>query len=154
MEIIQYPNRILRTPTKKVTKFDKKLKLIIEKMKKIMVKKNGVGIAANQIGYPFSIFLAKPKNKFYIFINPELEKGKNEVIKEEGCLSIQNRWGLVKRFEEVKVKFQDLRGKIKTLKAKGLLAQIIQHEIDHLNGILFIDKAIEVYEIKNNEKEA
>lgn len=153
MEIIQYPNKILKVPTQKITKFDKRLKLIIEKMKKIMVKEGGIGISANQVGYPYAVFLARPKNKFYIFINPELEKGGNETIKEEGCLSIKNKWGLVKRYEEVKIKFQDLKGKTKRLKAKGLLAHIIQHELDHLNGILFIDKAIEIYKIKNNEKE-
>lgn len=152
MEIIQYPHNILTKPAKKVTKFDKNLKLIIEKMKKVMVKAGGIGLSANQIGYSLSICLAKPKNKFYIFINPEIEKGWDEEIKEEGCLSIKNKWGLVKRYKKIKVKFQDIKGKTKTLKAEGLLAHIIQHEIDHLNGVLFIDKAIEIYEIKENEK--
>lgn len=153
MEIIQYPNKILKIPTEQVTKFDKELKLIIEKMKRALVKTGGIGISANQIGYPLSIFLARPKDKFYIFINPLLKNGKKEIINEEGCLSIKNKWGLVKRFAEVKIKFQDLRGKTKSLKAKGLLAQIIQHELDHLMGILFIDKAIEIYEIKEKNEE-
>lgn len=154
MELLKYPdsNNILRQKTQKVEIFNKDLKKIINEMKKILVKYNGLALAANQIGINLSIFIAKPKSKFYIFINPELIDGKKESIKEEGCLSIDKKWGLVKRFEEVKIKYQDIKGKAKTLKAKGLLAHIIQHEIDHLNGVLFIDKALEIYEIKNNDE--
>lgn len=147
-------SKILREKTKRVEVFNKELKDLINQMKKILTKYNGLGLAANQIGVDLSVFIAKPKDKFYVFINPELIETKKEAIKEEGCLSIDNVWGLVKRFEEVKIKFQNTEGKIKTLKAKGLLAHIIQHEIDHLNGVLFIDKAIEIYKIENNGKEA
>ena len=158
MEILKLDDseksNILRKKTKKVEVFDRNLKNLINQMKKILTKYKGLGLAANQIGVNLSLFIAKPKDKFYVFINPELIEGKNETIKEEGCLSIDNVWGLVKRFEEVKIKFQNAEGKTKTLKAKGLLAHIIQHEIDHLNGILFIDKAIEIYKIENNGKEA
>jgi len=158
MEIIKLSDSkksdILRKKTKKVEIFDKKLKDIVNIMKRVLVKYGGLGLAGNQIGFDLSIFIAKPKDKFYVFINPELIEGKKETVKEEGCLSIENAWGLVKRFEEVKIKYQNLEGKTKTLKAKGLLAHIIQHEIDHLNGLLFIDKAIEIYKVENNEKEA
>ena len=158
MEVLKLDNsersKILRQKTKRVEIFDKNLKELINSMKKILIKYGGLGIAANQVGIDLSIFIAKPKDKFYVFINPELIEGKNETIKEEGCLSIDNLWGLVKRFEEIKIKYQNIEGKTKTLKAKGLLAHIIQHEIDHLNGILFIDKAIEIYKISENGKEA
>jgi len=150
MEILQYPNELLKKPTKKVEKIDKNIRKIINEMKKIMVKEGGIGLSANQIGYDLSIFIAKPKEKFYVFINPEIIEGKKPSLKEEGCLSLKNKWGFVERFEEVKIKYRDLRGKTKTLKAKGLLAHIIQHEIDHLNGILFIEKAKDIYEIKND----
>jgi len=156
--IIFYPNDILKTETKKVVKFDRNLANLINKMKKIMVLNSGVGLAANQIGFDISLFIAKPKDKFYVFINPEIISFHKEEIKEEGCLSIPNKWGLVKRYNEVKISFCDLKGKKHTLKAKGLLAHIIQHEIDHLNGILFIDKALEIYNIdkdnlyKNDKK--
>jgi peptide deformylase len=149
-KIILYPNDILKKKTQNVVNFDKSLNNIINKMKKIMVLNSGVGLAANQVGLELSLFIAKPKDKFYVFINPEIISFKDEEIKEEGCLSIPNKWGIVKRYNEVKIKFYDLRGRKHTLKTKGLLAHIIQHEIDHLNGILFIEKALEVYDINSD----
>jgi peptide deformylase len=151
MEIVQYPNPILKKETKKVESIDKNIKQIVEKMKRIMVKEGGIGLSANQIGIDLAIFIAKPKDKFYVFINPEIIETKGEEIKEEGCLSIKNKYGLVKRAKEVKIKYQTLSGKEKIMKAKGLLAHIIQHEYDHLKGILFIDKAIQIYEINSND---
>jgi peptide deformylase len=145
MKIVLHPNKILREKTEKVEKIDKEIKDLIKEMKKIMIQQNGVGLAANQIGKNLSIFVAYDNKKFYTFINPEIVKfsGKEKIM-EEGCLSVPNVWGQIKRYEGVVVSYQDLFGKKKKLKARGLLAQIIQHEIDHLNGVLFIDKAIEV----------
>ena len=120
-------------------------------MKEIMVKESGIGLSANQIGIDLAIFIAKPKDKFYVFINPEIIETKGEELKEEGCLSIANKYGIVKRAKEVKIKYQTLSRKEKTMKAKGLLAHIIQHEYDHLKGILFIDKAVEIYDINSND---
>ncbi|GIW65869.1 MAG: peptide deformylase [Candidatus Parcubacteria bacterium] len=150
MNLIYYPNKILKIKTKKVEAFDKNLSNIIKEMKELMVKNNGVGLAANQVDLDLSLFIAKPKDKFYIFINPEIMLAEEEEIKEEGCLSIPNKWGLVKRYKKIKIQYQDIKGKKRTLKASGLLAHIIQHEIDHLSGILFIDKAIEIYNLKND----
>ncbi len=145
MEIVLHPNKILREKTEKVEKIDKEIKELVKEMRKIMIQHNGVGLAANQIGKNLSIFVAYDNKKFYTFINPEIVKffGKEKIM-EEGCLSVPNVWGQIKRYEGVVISYQDLFGKKKKLKAKGLLAQIIQHEIDHLNGVLFIDKAIEV----------
>jgi peptide deformylase len=145
MEIVKHPNKILREKTEKVEKIDKEIKELVKEMRKIMIQHNGVGLAANQIGKNLSIFVAYDNKKFYTFINPEIVKffGKENIM-EEGCLSVPNVWGQIKRYEGVIINYQDLFGKNKKLKAKGLLAQIIQHEIDHLNGVLFIDKAIEV----------
>lgn len=150
LKIFTYPNKILKIKTKSIELFDNKLYEIVTQMKKIMLENNGVGLAANQVGLDLSLFIARPKEKFYIFINPEIIEQKEEEIKEEGCLSLPNKWGLVKRFNKIKIKYQDLKGKKKTLKTSGLLAHIIQHEIDHLNGILFIDKALEIYNLKND----
>jgi peptide deformylase len=145
MDIVLHPNKILREKAEKVEKIDKEVKELVKEMKKIMIQHNGVGLAANQIGKNLSIFVAYDNKKFYTFINPQIVKffGKEKIM-EEGCLSIPNVWGQIKRYEGVVVSYQDLFGKNKKLRAKGLLAQIIQHEIDHLNGALFIDKAIEV----------
>jgi peptide deformylase len=151
MSIIIYPNQILREKTQKVEKIDKNIKKLINEMKKIMLQNNGVGLAANQIGVNLSIFVAYDyeKEQFYTFINPNIIKFLGqEKIMDEGCLSIPNKWGQVKRYEGVIIEYEDLFGKKKKLRAKGLLAQIIQHEIDHLNGILFIDKTKNIIDLK------
>ena len=149
MDIVLHPNKILREKAEKVEKIDKEVKELVKEMKKIMIQHNGVGLAANQIGKNLSIFVAYDNKKFYTFINPQIVKffGKEKIM-EEGCLSIPNVWGQIKRYEGVVVSYQDLFGKNKKLRTKGLLAQIIQHEIDHLNGVLFIDKAVEVMDLK------
>ncbi len=151
MSIITYPNQILREKTQKVEKIDKNIKKLINEMKKIMLQNNGVGLAANQIGINLSIFVAYDyeKEKFYTFINPNIIKFLGqEKIMDEGCLSIPDKWGQVKRYEGVVIEYEDLFGKKKKLRVNGLLAQIIQHEIDHLNGILFIDKTKNIIDLK------
>lgn len=153
MKIITYPNPILKEKTKPVEKIDKKIKSLVEEMKKTMIENYGVGLAANQIGESLSIFIAQDKNKILTFINPKIIKFKGEEkIVEEGCLSVPNIFGYLKRYPEVIVEYQDIWNKKKKLKAKGLLSQIIQHEIDHLEGILFFEKAIEIFKIEKIDK--
>lgn len=153
MEIITYPNQNLKEKTKPVEKIDKDIRELVERMKKTMIENRGVGLAANQIGESLAIFIAQDKNRIITFVNPKIIKfiGKEKII-EEGCLSVPNIFGYIKRYPEVIVEYQDLWGKKKKLRAKNLLAQIIQHEIDHLEGKLFIDKAIELYKIEKIEK--
>ncbi len=154
MKLFTFPHKILKEKTEEVKEINKEIKELVQEMRRIMKENNGVGLAANQIGKNLSLFIAEPeeknkKSKLYVFINPKIIKlkGKEEIM-EEGCLSVPGIWGYVKRYPEVVVEYLNLWGKKKKLKAKGLLAQIIQHEIDHLNGILFIDKAIEVFKIE------
>ncbi|MGC8981357.1 MAG: peptide deformylase [Minisyncoccia bacterium] len=151
-KIIEYPNKILRKKVKKVEKFDKNLRNIVNEMKKILIRENAIGLSANQIGLDVAIFIARPKEKFYVFINPEVKLLKKPELKEESCLSAITKIGLVPRYPEVKIVYQDLTGRKKRMKAKGLLAHIIQHEYDHLNGILFLDKAKKIYELKEGEE--
>jgi peptide deformylase len=150
LKILTYPHQLLTQKTKPVKSFEKNLIEIVNQMKKIMLANNGVGLAANQVGLNLSLFIARPKEKFYVFVNPSIVSYSEEEIKEEGCLSLPNKWGLVKRYNKVKINYQDLRGRKKTLKASGLLAHIIQHEVDHLNGLLFIDKALEIMDLNQN----
>jgi len=150
LKILIYPHQLLTQKTKPVKSFEKNLIEIVNQMKKIMLANNGVGLAANQVGLNLSLFIARPKEKFYVFVNPSIVSYSEEEIKEEGCLSLPNKWGLVKRYNKVKINYQDLRGRKKTLKASGLLAHIIQHEVDHLNGLLFIDKALEIMDLNQN----
>lgn len=150
LEIITYPNQILKEKTEPIKKINKDIKDLINLMKKVMKKNKGIGLAANQIGKNLSLFIAEDKNRIITFINPKIVKfiGK-EIIVEEGCLSLPKLWGYLKRYPEIIIEYQDIWNKNKKLKAKGLLAQIIQHEMDHLNGQLFNEKAIELFKISS-----
>jgi peptide deformylase len=124
---------------------------LINRMRRIMREANGIGLSANQIGLSFRVFVAevpdaKGGTKFYAVFNPKLEKISEEVSEqEEGCLSVPGRWGHVLRADKVLLSGQDKTGKPIKIKAWGLLAQVFQHEIDHLNGKLFIDRTKKVY---------
>ncbi len=125
----------------------KEIMALVRTMRETMKAASGVGLAANQIGLNLSLFVAKVDRKTHAIFNPlimRISKEENEM--EEGCLSIPNKFGIVRRPAVVWVTGQDARGKKITIEQAGLLARVFQHEIDHLNGILFIDKAIEVYD--------
>lgn len=151
-KIIIYPNEILLSKAKPVENINKIIKDLIEEMKKIMITNNGVGLAANQIGENLAIFIAQNNEEIIEFINPRIIsfKGQQKIV-EEGCLSLPRVWGYLKRFPEVTIEYQNIWNKRKRKKAKDLLAQIIQHEIDHLEGKLFTEKAIEVFKINNHD---
>lgn len=139
----------------KITK--KEITELIRRMRKIMHKANGIGLSANQIGLDCRMFIAEIPDgqgatKFYAIFNPKLEKaGDEKNVYEEGCLSVPGKWGDVERFEKVTVTGFDKGGKPVKLKAWGLLARVFQHEVDHLNGKLFIDKAKKIHEVTAEE---
>jgi peptide deformylase len=131
---------------------------LIQRMRKNMKDAEGIGLAANQIGLPFSAFVAqvpeqKGGYKFYAVFNPTLEKVSRETASmDEGCLSVPLTYGSVERPERVTLTGFDKNGKPIKIKAWGLLARVFQHEADHLNGILFIDKAKDLQTITPEEK--
>jgi len=139
-------------------KFSKKeVRDLIKKMRHEMLKAKGIGLSANQVGYDFKMFVAGlpvengPMKFFYVF-NPTLEKiSKEKAITEEGCLSVPGMFGGVGRSEKVVILGQDKNGRNIKIEAKGLLARVFQHEIDHLNGILFIDKAKYLFKAREGE---
>ncbi len=144
-EIIKLPDKRLRLVSKPVVKVDAAVRRLIDDMFETMYAAPGVGLAAIQVGEPkrvVTVDLAKkdePKDP-RVFINPEVIWSSQEKrVYEEGCLSIPEIYEEVERPAEVKVKYMDLDGKIDEIKASGLLATVLQHEIDHTNGILFID---------------
>ena len=146
-EVVKVGKAVLREVAKPVTEEEflqhKKMKHLIADMKKTMYAENGVGLAAPQIGLSKRIFVADCNDGFDVYINPEWEPlDDSKVIETEGCLSVSVLYGEVERYAHVIVKYQDIRGKRKQKKATGLFARCVQHEIDHLNGTLFIDKAI------------
>ncbi len=142
---------------KKTVPFDfkkftrKEVNELITRMQRIMHAANGIGLSANQIGLTFSVFVAEVPDahggtKFYVVFNPKIEKVDKAVIAfEEGCLSVPGQWGEVIRAETIVVSGYNKMGKKVKVKAWGLLARVFQHEIDHLNGKLFIDRAKKLY---------
>jgi peptide deformylase len=146
LEILTYPDPFLRQSTKPVTDFDDHIQKIIEDMAETMYEAPGVGLAAIQAGIDKSIIVFDPaaddeKRDFQVLINPEIVVSEGEIISEnEGCLSVPDFRADVKRSERVVVEALDKSGKPLKIEAEGLLSIIMQHEIDHLKGVLFIDR--------------
>ena len=143
--ILTEPNKILRQVSKQVEKVGEEEKKIMDDMLETMYQANGIGLAAIQIGIPKRIIvidLAKgdeKKNPMY-FVNPVIKnKNQNLATYEEGCLSVPDQFAEVDRPSTCEVEYLDYHGEKKILKAEGLIATCIQHEMDHLQGILFID---------------
>lgn len=164
LKIVTVPANALLQSTKPVIEIDDKIKKIVFDMEKILVAQDdppGVGLAANQVGLDLSIFIIKPteKSKIKVFVNPvivsrtDLFKDspnkkvspykKKKRVKLEGCLSIPRIWGPVKRADRVFLKYQDSTGKDYLKWFTGFEAIIIQHEVDHLNGIVFTQRSVE-----------
>lgn len=137
----------LRKRSKKVNDFDEKLWELLDDMKETMHKNNGVGIAAVQVGVLKRAIIIEPNNMFLELINPEIIYEEGRDIDEEGCLSVCKTRGYVARPKIVKVKAQDRYGYDFEIMGEKYLARVLCHEIDHLDGVLFIDKMLE--EIKD-----
>lgn len=140
-------NPILRKKSKAVSKFDKKLKKFLKEMAETMLEKDGVGLAAPQVGVNERIVVLnfridKKKWQTIALVNPEiLDASVATICEEEGCLSLPGILGEVERYATATVKFADETGAQRILELEGLNARAIQHEIDHLDGILFVDRA-------------
>ncbi|SHF31754.1 peptide deformylase [Caloramator proteoclasticus] len=134
---------VLRKISKPVVKFDKRLKILVEDMIDTMYEADGVGLAAPQVGILKRVIVIDVGDGPKAYINPEIIYEEGEQIDDEGCLSVPNRRGPVKRPYKVKVKAQDINGNEFIEEGEELLARAFCHEIDHLNGVLFIDKIIE-----------
>ncbi|MDO8575345.1 MAG: peptide deformylase [bacterium] len=166
--IIQNGHSVLRENVSKILVSDiktAKIKNLVDKMKKTLASQDdGVGLAGPQIGESLAIFIISKRAFFdknnapkddLVFINPEIMKlSKDKAWVEEGCLSVRPLFGKVKRSKKATIRAYDENGKKFEMGASGLIAQIFQHETDHLNGVLFIDKAEDVVEMpvppKNN----
>jgi peptide deformylase len=171
-QIVTLPDPVLRRKAKSVAKFDKDLQTLIDDMIQTMREAPGVGLAAPQVGISERLAVIeyaeeedeeednekpnqppKPKQLFVI-INPEIVKASEEkVTGVEGCLSIPGLVGEVERHEKLQVKALNRYGKPVKIKAEGWLARIFQHEIDHLNGVLFTDHATRVWKMEPDEEE-
>lgn len=143
-EILHYPDERLKVLCKPVTDFTPELRTLARDMAETMYDAPGVGLAAPQIGVHQRVIVldcsaSDEEANLIVAINPDIIEGFGEAFEEEGCLSVPGYYARVKRHAEVKVRFNDLDGKEHILLADGLLAICFQHEIDHLNGVLFVD---------------
>ncbi|HSG45303.1 MAG TPA: peptide deformylase [Anaerolineales bacterium] len=169
-KIVTLPDPVLRRKAREIKRFDKELHTLIDDMVETMREAPGVGLAAPQIGLSERLLVVEyyerepeedeeengeePPKKVWAIINPEIAKASNEkVMGVEGCLSIPGLVGEVERHEEVLVKGLNKHGKPTKIKAKGWLARIFQHEIDHLNGVLFPDLATRVWQPQQEVEE-
>jgi peptide deformylase len=147
-EIRTYPDPVLRKKTSRVERIDSALDRLIRDMVETMHAAPGVGLAANQVGVPLQLAVIdlssredkEQRHPLLVIINPEILVMEGSVIEEEGCLSIPDYAEKVNRAARVKVRAQDRTGKQFELEAEGLMAKALQHEIDHLNGLLFVDR--------------
>lgn len=144
-EIVKYPDPILSKPGERVTEFDDKLKTLVEEMFESMYAAHGIGLAAPQIGLSKRItvidvnFKKDPADKL-VLINPEIIAREGQQFEEEGCLSLPDIRDKVKRAAKVKVRAQNVDGEWFEVEGEELLSRAFQHEIDHLDGVLFIDR--------------
>ncbi len=148
LNIVEYPDKRLRQKSAIVKKFDKKLHELLDAMYPVMMNTNGIGLAAVQVAHPISALILnipgedgeQLEENLLEIINPVVTSQDGEIIYQEGCLSVPSFYEDIKRFENITINYQDRDANTKTLEANGLLSIAIQHEIDHLNGVLFIDK--------------
>jgi peptide deformylase len=146
LEVIHYPHPTLRYPSKPLKRVDAELRNIVAEMFDLMYELEGVGLAANQVDLPYRLFVANPtgdrdqKESEFVFINPVLSAGRGQEEDDEGCLSIPGVHAPVTRNATIKVEAYDLAGNEIAFEADDLMARILQHETDHLDGTLFIDR--------------
>ena len=143
LQVVQFPDRVLKTRAKEVSEITAEDRRLVQNMIETMYAENGVGLAANQVGILRRIFVAshdQVKGNEQVYFNPEIIKREGVIKEFEGCLSVPEFYEPVKRAKKVRMRAMTLDGKTVEVKAEGLLSRIFQHEIDHLDGILFIDR--------------
>ena len=143
LPVVKYPNPVLSTKTKEVTVITNEDRKLVRDMIETMYAENGVGLAANQVGVSKQLFVASAdqvRGQELVFFNPRITHSEGVIKEFEGCLSVPEFYEPVKRSKRVWMKALNLEGREVEVKGEGLLSRIFQHEIDHLNGILFIDR--------------
>jgi peptide deformylase len=144
-KIYQYPESVLRKETEKIATFDNNLAKLVEDMAETMYDAPGIGLAAPQIGKSIKLIVVdisedkEGEKKYMPLINPEIITHEGTQLDEEGCLSVPELTANVKRYLKITVAYRDLQGQAHELSTENRFAVVLQHEIDHLNGILFID---------------
>lgn len=149
MQIVYYPHPALRFPAAEIRRIDPTLRTVVRRMFELMYAANGIGLAANQIGLPLRVFIMNlnpedrdPQDEL-VFINPQIKSRHGSDVAEEGCLSIPKLYADVRRPEAIVVEAFSLAGQPFELELDDLPARCVQHEVDHLDGVLFTDKVVE-----------
>ena len=142
--VVQVGDDVLRQKCFPVEEFDEKLWKLLDDMKETVKKEDGAGLAAPQVGVLRRLAVVDVEEGYFEVINPVIVSQKGEQSGWEGCLSVRGKSGIVSRPMKVTVVYQDRNGEKQTVKAKGFFARAICHELDHLDGILYIDKAVHI----------
>lgn len=146
LEIVHHPHPALRWKSKDLTRIDAQLKDWVSQMFGLMYEARGIGLAANQVALPYRMFVINPsgdpedKENEQLFINPQIVKRNGSEEAEEGCLSLPEVYGPVSRAERIVVEAFDLTGQEFSMELSGLPARVVQHETDHLDGVMFTDR--------------
>ncbi len=143
--IVQYPHAALRWISKPVKRVDSQLRTIVQRMFELMYESRGVGLAANQVDLPLRLFVCNPESdpqqgEELVFINPVLSHPKGLAEADEGCLSFPELYGPVTRPKKIRVQAYGIDGREIRADLDGLMSRIVQHETDHLDGVLFVDR--------------
>ena len=142
--VVQMGDEVLRQKCFPVETFDETLFTLLDDMKDTVKKEEGAGLAAPQVGVLRRVVVVDVEEGYYEFINPVIVSQKGEQSGWEGCLSVRGKSGIVSRPMKVKLSYQDRTGEKKLLQAKGFFARAICHELDHLDGVLYIDRATHI----------
>ena len=146
LKIVEYPNPSLKKNAAKVKRGDiPNLPRFIGDMVETMIEAHGIGLAAPQLGVARRLLVADIDGEQRAFLNPRVVHGSGNIVDEEGCLSFPGLYGMVARYEKVTVAYQDASFRAHTEEFDGLNARVLQHEIDHINGVLLIDRAEDHY---------
>ncbi len=153
MEIIKYPHPTLRHKSKPLKRIDASLRQTVAEMFRLMYEAEGIGLAANQVDLPYRLFVLnvseeRQEDTEMVFINPVISRAKDPDEKEEGCLSLPGVYAPVRRPSSIHVTALNLAGETIEGNFSGLLARAIQHETDHLDGVLFIDRLVDIVQMQ------
>ena len=145
--VVQIGDEVLRRKSEEVKKFDSELWALLDDMKETVRAEDGAGLAAPQVGVNLRVVVIDLEEGFFEMVNPKILSFKGEQRGEEGCLSVKGKQGTVTRPYKVKAEYRDRFGRKHKLTAEGFFARAVCHELDHLDGILYTDRAEEIYDL-------
>jgi peptide deformylase len=158
LSIIKYPHPALRWESKPVVEIDDRLRDAVKQMFALMYEAKGIGLAANQVALPWRMFVINPSgdpektDEEFVFLNPEILRRKGSDEEEEGCLSLPEMYGPVRRSTSLSIEAYDLEGRAFRMGLEDFPARVVQHEYDHIDGVLFIDRMSELKRREYNER--